>query len=91
MAYRVVGIDDPNVYQQPSSGVQVLSSPGVNVNGQYYLIGSQNVLGEVSMTFLSELWHDGFETAGINLDESFLQGALLLLDHKLLTHEPSVE
>lgn len=46
MTYHVVGMDEPQVYQT-SSGVQVLSpGPGINVNGQYYLIGSQNVLGQ---------------------------------------------
>lgn len=43
--YRVVGLDEPNNVYQSTSNVQVLS-PGVNVNGQYYLIGSQNVLGK---------------------------------------------
>ncbi|CAG7823078.1 unnamed protein product [Allacma fusca] len=41
VTYRVVGIADDNSYQ-PTGGVQVLSSA---LNGQYYVIGSQDVLG----------------------------------------------
>jgi upstream stimulatory factor len=43
VTYRVVGIaNDGTAYTQPTSGVQVISP---SLNGQYYVIGSQDVMG----------------------------------------------